>query len=91
MKSYMVHAALYTSDIEKSKEYYVTYFDGKSNEIYKNAKGFSSYFITFEQGARLEIMNQDEYNTKEEKGLLFMDLLEETKEVKKVPNKRNKI
>ena len=69
MKSYMVHAALYTSDIEKSKEYYVTYFDGKSNEIYKNAKGFSSYFITFEQGARLEIMNQDEYNTKEEKGM----------------------
>ena len=38
-----------------------------------------------------EFANKGDYKVKIEKGLLFMDLLEETKEVKKVPNKRNKI
>lgn len=52
----MTHVAVYAKDIERTRRFYETYFDGISNEKYVNAKGFSSYFITFESGARLEIM-----------------------------------
>lgn len=51
------HVGVYVTDIEKSKDFYETYFGGKCNELYKNSKGFSSYFIKFDNGARLEIMN----------------------------------
>jgi lactoylglutathione lyase len=37
--------------------FYEKYFGGKSNEKYRNdKKGFESYFISFDSGARLEIM-----------------------------------
>lgn len=40
------------------REFYCNYFGGKSNEKYINEqKGFSSYFISFATGARLEIMH----------------------------------
>lgn len=57
MKINIIHIAVYATDIEKSRDYYVTYFGGRSNSLYKNDKGFSSYFITFEGGASLEIMH----------------------------------
>lgn len=57
MKIKIAHVAVYATDIEKSKEYYLKYFGGKSSSIYKNEKGFSSYFIAFEGGASLEIMH----------------------------------
>lgn len=57
MQIKIAHAAVYVTDLEKSKDYYTTYFGGRSNERYKNAKGFSSYFITFDGGASLEIMH----------------------------------
>ncbi len=51
------HVALWTTDIEKSKNFYCTYFGGTAGEKYVNdTKGFESYFICFESGARLEIM-----------------------------------
>lgn len=50
------HVAVYATDIDKTRDYYLKYFGGKRNSLYKNATGFSSYFITFDQGARLEIM-----------------------------------
>ena len=43
----IAHIALYAADLEKSKEFYTKYFHGVSNQKYKNAKGFSSYFITY--------------------------------------------
>ena len=53
------HIAMYVSDLEKTKEFFVQYFDAESNEIYHNQKtGFRSYFLTFSDGARLEIMNK---------------------------------
>lgn len=58
----ITHIALYSKDIEKSREYYMTYFEGKSNELYRNDKGFSSYFLTFSSGARLEIMSHVDLN-----------------------------
>ncbi len=55
------HVALYVNDLEKSRDFFVKYLDGKSNDVYHNVKtGFRSYFITFDDGARLEIMNKQE-------------------------------
>jgi lactoylglutathione lyase len=53
------HVALWTTDLEKAKEFYSTYFGGKSNAKYVNGvKQFSSYFLTFSGGARLELMQK---------------------------------
>ena len=51
------HIAIWTSNLEKLKAYYMKYFDGVPNEKYINAKkGFESYFLHFDSGARLELM-----------------------------------
>jgi lactoylglutathione lyase len=51
------HAALWTRDLEKLKDFYAAYFGGAPGERYANPRtGFSSYFLAFEGGARLEIM-----------------------------------
>jgi lactoylglutathione lyase len=53
------HVAIWTTDLEKLKDYYVKYFDGKSNSKYVNKETlFESYFITFESGTRLELMHK---------------------------------
>ena len=51
--------AMYVEDLEKAKEFFVKYLGGRANELYHNKKtDFRSYFISFEDGARLEIMNK---------------------------------
>jgi lactoylglutathione lyase len=51
------HIAIWVKDLEKMRVFYEKYFDGKSNEKYRNdKKGFESYFISFASGARLELM-----------------------------------
>jgi len=63
------HIAMYVNDIEQAREFFMKYLDGKSNDGYHNAKtGFSSYFISFDEGARLEIMNKPDL-ADEEKSL----------------------
>lgn len=53
------HVALYVKDLEKARSFFVKYLDAKSNEGYHNPKtNFRSYFLLFEDGARLEIMNR---------------------------------
>ena len=53
------HVALYVHDLEKAKEFFVTYLNGKANDGYHNPKtDFRSYFITFEDGARLAILTR---------------------------------
>jgi len=55
------HVAFWVKDLEKMKDFYVQYFGGKSNQKYHNpTKQFTSYFLTFESGARLELMNKPE-------------------------------
>lgn len=54
---YIEHIALWTNNLEEMKDFYLKYFGAKSNEKYFNpTKNFSSYFLSFEQGCRLEIM-----------------------------------
>ncbi|QHQ61708.1 glyoxalase [Anaerocolumna sedimenticola] len=51
------HIALYTSNLEGMRQFYITYFGGKANHLYENKqKGFQSYFITFDDDTRLELM-----------------------------------
>ena len=53
------HVAIWTDKLEEMKEFYCRYFNGKSNAKYINTlKGFESYFIGFDGGARLEIMRR---------------------------------
>jgi lactoylglutathione lyase len=51
------HVAIWTRDIEKLKMFYTNYFGGTAGEKYTNSKNsFESYFIKFDSGARLELM-----------------------------------
>lgn len=51
------HVAMWVKDLEQMKSFYQTYFNAVSNDKYLNTtKGFSSYFLSFDSGARLEIM-----------------------------------
>jgi lactoylglutathione lyase len=51
------HVAIWAKDIEKLRNFYVQYFGARPNEKYTNGvKKFSSYFLNFDAGARLEIM-----------------------------------
>lgn len=51
------HLAMYVEDLEKSKEFFVTFFGAVSNKLYHNTKtGLKTYFLSFEGGTRLEIM-----------------------------------
>ncbi len=52
------HIAMYVDDLEGAKDFFIKYFGAKPNESYHNEKtGFRSYFLSFDDGARLEIMN----------------------------------
>jgi lactoylglutathione lyase len=53
------HVAIWTNQLEELKDFYSMYFGGKANTKYTNPfKQFSSYFISFDSGARLELMHK---------------------------------
>lgn len=53
------HVALYVNDLDAAKQFFTRYFGARSNELYHNATtGFRSYFLSFDDGARLEIMTR---------------------------------
>jgi lactoylglutathione lyase len=53
------HVALWSQDIERLREFYCRHFGCTAGPRYENpAKGFSSYFLRFASGARLELMQQ---------------------------------
>ena len=55
------HIALYVSDLEGARDFFVRYFGAVSNNGYHNrTTDFRSYFLTFGDGARLEIMTRPE-------------------------------
>ena len=57
------HIALWVKDLEKMKSFYMEYFNMTCGEKYENKnKGFSSYFLAFESGARIEIMYRPDIN-----------------------------
>lgn len=55
------HIAMYVKDLEKAREFFEKYFSAKSNNLYHNKKtNFKSYFLSFDNGTRLEIMTRPE-------------------------------
>ena len=53
------HIAVWTNDLERLRDFYERYFDARAGDRYEstNHPGFSSYFLTFAEGAsRLELM-----------------------------------
>jgi lactoylglutathione lyase len=51
------HIAIWTSDLDRCKNFYVSYFGAIAAPNYVNpAKGFESCFLSFTDGARLEVM-----------------------------------
>lgn len=51
------HVAIWTDNLEELSSYYVKVFGGQLSEKYTNSeKQFSSYFVTFAGGARIELM-----------------------------------
>ena len=51
------HIAIWSKNIEKLAMFYENYFNAVSSKKYINSeKGFSSYFLSFDSGARLELM-----------------------------------
>lgn len=55
------HVAMYVNNLEGTKDFFCKYFNGKANGEYHNPKtDFKSYFISFDDGSRLEIMTRPE-------------------------------
>lgn len=53
------HIALYVEDLEKMRDFYMRFFHAIANEKYHNPHtGLQTYFLRFEGGARLEIMQR---------------------------------
>lgn len=53
------HVAMYVNDLEKAKAFFIQYFNASANACYHNRKtDFRSYFLRFDDGARLELMQK---------------------------------
>ena len=64
------HIAIWVRDIDKVCEFYRKYFGGEVHPIYHNpAKQFTSRFITFDDGARLEVMHRPDIDVERNVGI----------------------
>ena len=80
------HVAIWTANLEEMKDYYVRFFGGRANEKYVNRETlFESWFISFESGARLELMrrpgipgNLNDREGKQHMGLIHLSFGTET-------------
>ena len=53
------HVAMYVNDLKAARDFFVKYLGGKSNDGYHNVNtDFRSFFISFDDGARIELMNK---------------------------------
>ena len=58
------HVAIWAKDIDKVCAFYRKHFNGEVQPLYHNpAKQFTSRFVTFESGARLEVMHRPDVGT----------------------------
>ncbi|MFT4738040.1 MAG: lactoylglutathione lyase [Cyclobacteriaceae bacterium] len=58
MQIKITHIALWCKDLDTMKAFYETFFGCISSEMYHNSKNqFTSYFLDFSSGIRLELMS----------------------------------
>lgn len=79
------HVALYAENLEEMKAFFERYFEARSSGLYHNPRtGFQSYFLSFAEGARLEIMKKPEMEkssrTRTRTGLIHLALSVGSKE-----------
>ena len=80
------HIAFWVKDLERMKNFYREYFNMTCGEKYVNrSKRFSSYFLAFDSGARIEIMHRPDISeqvgrTGEKYGLTHLAISVGTKE-----------
>ena len=56
----IVHVALWARDLEGMRAFYETHLGGRSGALYRNERtGYRSYFVSFGDGPRLELMTRD--------------------------------
>jgi lactoylglutathione lyase len=52
------HIALWTNDLERLRSFYISFFEAISSPKYRNEKKeFESYFLSFANATRIEIMS----------------------------------
>lgn len=72
------HLAIWVSDLELMRNFYERYFEANAGERYHNPKkNFTSYFLNFDEGARLELMQKPdipslENQAKERLGIIHL-------------------
>ncbi len=70
------HIAIWVSDIERMRTFYEHYFNAKAGEKYVNSKkNFTSYFLSFEEGTRLELMHKPEISSGRIQGKEFLGFI----------------
>lgn len=53
------HVAMYVNELERARDFFITYFGAESNAGYHNQNtGLRSCFLSFREGAKLELMNR---------------------------------
>ncbi|MBX7125719.1 MAG: VOC family protein [Cyclobacteriaceae bacterium] len=64
------HIAIYTTDLENLRAFYLHWFGGQCGARYNNSvTGFTSYFLRFDSGARLELMSRPDLVSHKDLGL----------------------
>lgn len=52
---------MYVRDLNGMRDFFVRFFGAKTGELYCNRRtGFESYFLSFDDGSRLELMTRPE-------------------------------
>ena len=81
------HTAIWVSNLEKIKAYYIKFFQATSNQKYVNPDtGFTSYSLSFESGSQLEIMHRADIpenandTVKQHKGYIHLSFLVDSRE-----------
>lgn len=55
----IAHIAIYVNNLKQAKHFFEKYFEATANDGYHNVTThFKSYFLTFDSGAKLEIMHR---------------------------------
>ncbi len=53
------HAALYVNDLQRARDFFVTYLGAEANAEYHNPRtGLRTHFLTFDGGTRVEVMTR---------------------------------